>query len=644
MLGFFRSFLKSRLGVILALVFLALIALAFAGADITGSRFGGVAGGDRAASVGGDRIGIGDLGKTVTRAFESERQQTPTLTMKDFLEQGALDDALSGMVDRTAMLEWGKKYGIVASSRLVDSEIAKISAFQGPDGKFSQTTYKQLIAQRGLTEAGVRNDIGQGLVARQILVPAGFGATMPRDAALRYAAQIKERRDGVIATIPSLAFAPKQPATDQQLDAFYKANLGRYRQPERRTVRYAFLDEAALKSVPAPSDAEVAERYKLNAATYAASETRTVTQVIVPTEAAARALAAEVGGGKAIEAIAKEKGLGATKLPDLTREALSSQASDAVAAAVFATAQGQVAAPARSPIGWHVIRVDAITRKPGKTLDQARAEIVAAMTLEKRRAALTDMSAKIEQQFENGTSLADVAKSMGLTVQTTAPLLATGQVFGKPAEKAPADVAPLLPAAFSMEREGEPQISEVPGSTKFALFDVGEITEAAPAPLAQIKDVVARDYAADQGSAQAKIASDKIMAALAKGTSLAEALKTLGVALPAPQAVNMERQQLAAAGGRVPAPLALMFSMAKKTSKRLEAPGKQGWFIVTLNDIIPGQVAANDPMLPTIQRELGAAAGRELADELRTAIRNEIGVKRNETAIAALRKQLTGGQ
>jgi peptidyl-prolyl cis-trans isomerase D len=176
--------------------------------------------------------------------------------------------------------------------------------------------------------------------------------------------------------------------------------------------------------------------------------------------------------------------------------------------------------------------VDAITRKPGKTLDQARAEIVAAMTLEKRRAALTDMSAKIEQQFENGTSLADVAKSMGLTVQTTAPLLATGQVFGKPAEKAPADVAPLLAAVFSMEREGEPQISEVPGSTKFALFDVGEITEAAPRRWRRSR-TWSRDYAADQGSAQAKIASDKIMAALAKGTSLADALKTLGVALPA---------------------------------------------------------------------------------------------------------------
>ena len=186
MLGFFRSFLKSRLGVILALVFLALIALAFAGADITGSRFGGVAGGDRATTVGGDRIGVGDLGKTVTRAFESERQQTPTLTMKDFLEQGALDDALSGMVDRTALLEWGKKYGIVASSRLVDSEIAKIPAFQGPDGKFSQTTYKQLISQRGLTEAAVRDDIAKGLVARQLLVPAGFGATMPREAGLGY--------------------------------------------------------------------------------------------------------------------------------------------------------------------------------------------------------------------------------------------------------------------------------------------------------------------------------------------------------------------------------------------------------------------------------------------------------------------------
>jgi peptidyl-prolyl cis-trans isomerase D len=72
--------------------------------------------------------------------------------------------------------------------------------------------------------------------------------------------------------------------------------------------------------------------------------------------------------------------------------------------------------------------------------------------------------------------------------------------------------------------------------------------------------------------------------------------------------------------------------------------GQQGWFIVTLNDIIPARSPPTIPCCPPSKRELGAAAGRELADELRTAIRNEIGVKRNETAIAALRKQLTGGQ
>ncbi len=644
MLGFFRSLIKSRIGAAIGLVILGLIALAFAGADITGNQFGGVAGGDRAASVGKARIDTSDLARTVKSAFESQRQENPQLTMKDFLAQGALDDVLNGLVDRNAMDQWGKKYGITVSQRLVDSEIVKIPAFQGPDGKFSQDAYKSLIAQRGFTDAFVREDLGKGLMARQLLVPASFGAVLPRDAVTRYASLLKETRDGTILFVPSQLFAPKAAPSDQQVGEFYKANAARYTLPERRTIRYALFDETSLKNVPAPTDGEIQTRYKLNSAVYAPNETRSITQVIVPTEAAAKALVAEIAGGKSIDAAAASKGLTTSKLANATREALTGQSSKAVADAVFATAQGKIATPAKGGLGWSVARVDAITRNPGKTLDQARAEIVTALTAEKRRTALADVSTKAEEQFENGTGLADVAKSLGLTIVTSEPLLADGSVFGKAGEKAPADLAPVLQAAFAMEREGEAQVAEVQSGTKFAIFDVARLTPAAPAPLAEIRQQVQLDYGMAQGANGARAAADKVMAALGKKVPLADAIKLAGAALPPPNQVKMTREQLTAMQPRIPGPLALMFSMAEGTSKRLEVPNKAGWVIVSLKDIQPGQIAPNDPMIDAASRELGQVAGREYAEQLRAAISKEIGVKRNEAGIRAVRTQLTGAQ
>jgi peptidyl-prolyl cis-trans isomerase D len=168
MLDFFRAVTKSRIGAAIGLAFLVLIVLAFAGADVGGMRTGSLIGGENVASVGAARITTGELEKTLRASYDSERQRTPTLTMKDFLAQGALDDVLTGLIDRAATWEWGKKYGFGVSDRLIDSEIAKLPAFQGADGKFSQDAYKQLLAQRGLTDQLVRDDIAKGLMSKLV--------------------------------------------------------------------------------------------------------------------------------------------------------------------------------------------------------------------------------------------------------------------------------------------------------------------------------------------------------------------------------------------------------------------------------------------------------------------------------------------
>lgn len=641
MLGLIRSILKSRIGVALALVFLGLIALAFASADVTGSGFGGIAGGDRAAKVGSSRVGTAELGKALTGAFEQERQRQPGLTMQQFLDNGGMESVLTGLTDRLALAEWGKSHGILASNRLIDSEIVKVQAFQGVDGKFSQSTYEQLLAQRGLSDKEVRKDIGQGLIARQILLPASFGAQMTGEAVLRYAAMFTEKRTGTIATIPALAFAPASPPDARTLAAFYNARKAQYMQPERRVLRYVLVDEANLKGVAAPTEAEIAARYKANTAVYAPSEQRTVTQVIVPTEAAAKALAAEVGTSGSLEAAARAKGLVASKLEQQTRDMLARQTSQAVADAAFAVPQGALAVPVKSGIGWHVAKIDSIVRNPGMTLDQARPEIARALSLEKRRAALSDIAAKAEQQVDDGTGLTDIAKALGLTVTTTPPLTADGTVFGKQ-ERIAAEIAPLVQAAFAMERDGEAQLAEIKAGEVFALYDVGQITPATPAPLDQIKGVVTRDWAVDQGASKARAATDKILAALNKGTPMAEALKLAGVALPAPQPVDLPRAALAQMQGGAPAPLALMFAMAKGTNKRLEAQDGAGWYVVSLKDIAVGAVKRDDQLFQQALRSLSADTADEYAQQLRMAIRKDVGVERNEAGIKAVRDQLTG--
>lgn len=644
MLEFFRSFMKSKFGLGITFGFLVLIALAFASADVSSSgTFGGVSGDDRAASVGSRKIGTAALSQGATTALERIKQEDPRQSMQAFLARGGLTEVLDQMIDRAAITEFGKAHGIVAGTRLVDSEIAKIAAFRGVDGKFSEAAYKAMLAQRGLSDASVREDLGDGLVARQVLVPAGFGAKVPGEMARRYAALLTETRVGAIALVPAAVYAPKGEPDAATLQAFYNANRAKYLRPERRSVRYAVFGADVIKVPPVPTDAEVAARYKADAAKYAASETRRLTQLVVPTEAAGKAILDEVAEGASLDAAARGKGLATAALGPLAQGALAGQSSAEVAAAAFGAAQGRTIGPVRSPLGWHLIHIDAVTANPGKTLDQAKAEIVTALAAEKKRAALSDFSARIEDEFDNGGSLTDVAKELGLTLATTEPLTADGKVYGSADKTAPPVLARALATAFSMEREGEPQLAEIEPGKTFIVFDVTTIAPSAAAPLADIRADVATDWKLQQGAKSAKAASEKLLASVKKGASLAQAMGALGMPLPPVDQITMSRAQLAQAGQQgVPRPLALLFSMAQGTTKLLAAPNNRGWYVVSLAKIEPGAVTANSPIIAQAARELSEVAGREYSDQLRAAIRAEVGVKRNQTSIDAVAKQLTG--
>ena len=231
-----------------------------------------------------------------------------------------------------------------------------------------------------------------------------------------------------------------------------------------------------------------------------------------------------------------------------------------------------------------------------------------------------------------------------MTIVTTDPLQADGTNPAKPGAKPDADVQPLLQAAFAMEREGQPQIAGLPGGVRAAIFEVGRITPAAPAPLAEIRSTVAADWTRRQASDAASAAADKVLAAMNKKQPMEAAAKLAGTALPPINPLNTTREALAAMQPRVPAPLALLFSMAKGTTRKIAAPNEGGWLIVELDQVVPGQVAPNDPLIQQASSELGKTTGREYEEQLRSAIAREIGSTRSGTAIRTVRTNLVGAQ
>ncbi len=645
MITSFRKFFQSKLGMGVFLGFLVLVALAFAGADITGNTFGGIAQGERIALVGDDAVTSTELTETAQSALRGVQRENPTLTMTEFAAQGGLDEVLSQVIDRYAIGAFAEKIGLRAGENLVNSEILQIGAFRGVSGDFDQDVFRRALADQRITEATLRRDLADGLLAQQILLPALASPQVPEKVARQYASLFLERRSGRIALVPSALFSSEEEYEDAEVEAYYSQNRSEYIEPERRTLRFAVFNSDNLKTELTPSQDEIAARYEETRDEYAAREARDITSFTVPTQEGAEALVAKIRAGQSIESVAMEAGFNTTKVVDRDREQYSSNASFAAAQAVFSAQEGDIAGPAQSTLGYIIARVDKVTKTPERSLADVEAEITQTLKREKTAAALGDLSARIEAEVDQGTSLTEIADVFELTLDESPPLLADGRVYGMQGAQPNPAIRPILDTAFGLD-ESQPQLDVLVPGSQFIVYDVAQIVESAPPPLAEIRDRVAQDLALSEASKLAKQAAQRVLEKARGETGLAQAISEEDADLPNPDTVSLARQELQQLRSRGPLPpaIALLFSMAKGTTKLLEAPGNQGWILVSLDEIATDPLEEDNPIVPSLRQQLAQTYGAEYSDQLTKAMRAEVGVETNDAALEAVRAQLVGGE
>ena len=644
MFSFFRRGITAK--IMLVFLGLALFAMVVTGFGTGGGGLGDMGGGGAGtvARVEGETITAQEVTDTVQTQLSRARQEQPELDMARFLSGGMLEEIVDQMIGLAANTVFGREQGLAASKQMVDREIAGIPAFQNLAGQFDPAALQAALQREGLTEKALREDIAAQLIQRQLLIPVAGSAHVPQGLAHQYASLLLESRSGMIGVVPAQAMGPGREPSAQEVAAFYRENQTRYTVPERRVVRYATFGPEQVAEQVRATDAEIAAAYKQNPA-YQARETRKLSQVVLPDEAAARAFVQSVSGGGSFAQAASRAGFSAedTALGELTRDAYARTSSEAVANAAFSAAEGATVGPVRSELGWHAVRVDDIVTTPAKPLASVRAEIAAQIEQQKAQNAVADLAEAIETQIDEGATLAEIAQARGLQLRETPPITATGQAPGDAAWQAPQELGPLLRTAFDMEAGEEPVIEPVAEGQAYAVLVVGDVTPAAAPPLAQIAERVKADLVAKRAAERARAVAASIVAKINAGTPPAQAFREAEVQLPAPESVSATRREIAREGGQVPPPLAMLFSLPRGKARLLAAPNGAGWFVVALQNVVPGDANKEPGLAEAVRGQFAQVLGDEYGRQFSNAIRDSLEVKRNEDALRKLKSDLTGG-
>ena len=640
MLSSFRRASKSKIGTIVVAIVGILIVIGFGAGGVSNLSLGSFTGmsSSTLAKVGSAEVTDQDMGVLMQRDLESARQQDPNAGYASIV--GDFNPLLDQLINQRALVAFAQKHGFLVSKRLIDGEIANIPGVRGIGGEVSPQAYQTFLARQHMTDAQVREIIAGSMLQRLLITPAATDMKVASGVATPYAAMLLEERKGEVGLVPLALFTAGLNPTDAQLQQFYAANKARYTVPEQRVLKIAKVGPDQVANSHA-SDQEIAQYYNQHQDDYAAQDVRTIEQAVVQDQNVANQIAQRAKTESFVDAV-KPAGLTAQDVTvgPQTKSQFTQLTTDKVAAAAFIAPSGSVVGPIQSPLGWHVVKIDSIQKKPGKSLAEAKSEIAAKLDVDKRKTALSDLATKIQNALDGGSNLDEAAKAVSVPVMTTPLITADGSQRGNPSYKFPAELTPVLKSGFDLTTDDEPAVEAIDDGKGFAVVAPAQIVPAAPAPFASVRDQVKTAWIQQEAASRAETLAKQIAAKASGNVSLADAIKQANTSLPPPQTVNARRIQLSQLGDKAPPPMTMLFKTGKGKANVVPDNQGRGFFIVKDEEINPGNPLINPGLIPQLQQQFSDPMSQEVAQELQSAIREDVKVKRNESAIQAEKGRL----
>ncbi len=580
--------------------------------------------------IGGTSVPVTEVRDLFNRQLEQIQRQTgqrpePEAALRYGIHLRALEDVVQRAVIDNAVQE----YGIGVSDAEVRAAIARNPAFQGANGAFDPILYRNRLQQVRIQELDYVADIRREIASAQLLGvihTQGLAPTTVRDEIFKMES---EKRVAETVYLPDTIIASVPKPTPEQLATYFEANKLKFQIPEYRAFSYVLMTVDDVMDQVTVTPEQVKQEYDARQAEFGAPEKRDVDQAMADSEDKAKKIIAAAQAGKSLEDATKEvtgNADGVIKLGTVLKKDLPA---GPLADGVFAAPDGLDPNPIKSPLGWHVVRVNKI--EPGKV--QPFDEVKEKLTKELKAQLAPDILIKRVNDFERvlskTQSMKAAAEELQVKVKSYDNVDARGQdAAGKQVVLGPA-AAELVQAAFATRESSESDLLETQKGEYFVVR-TDRVTPARIPALSEVEGKASEAWQADErrklSDAKAKEAVDKANA----GGDLAAIAKDLGVQVETSKAVTRYEADPAAHLTQPATQELFRLAVGKVQAVRVA----DGNVMVRPKEIQPADIAKAKDTLDRFGTQLDSMLANDLVAQLLAALRQKYGVTVNQAVFA----------
>jgi peptidyl-prolyl cis-trans isomerase D len=551
------------------------------------------------------------------------------ITPEKAQQMGLGQVALQQMVSRTALDNVARDLGLTTSDAEVAQDVRTMNAFRGASGQFDRATFQQAIQNAGYTEQQFLDEMREDKTRTQLTQAVESNFALPPAYAQGLFLYINERRAADYVVLGQDAAGAIAPPTDKQLEDYVKANAARYSTPEYRDAEYAVITPADVAGQINVTDEQVKQQYEAMKDTYVVAEKRDIQQIEFKSEAEARAARQKIDAGTSFDQLATQRGLKPADiaLGTLTEAGLPDPAR---AKAIFALPLNEVSQPLKTAFGsWVLARVTKIEPGSTRTLEQVTPEIRKTLQDQMSQAKLVDAVNAYSDARNSGDDLAEAAKKAGMHVEHLKAVDSGGMTPDGMRSAAPADPE-FLAALFAAEvgEDGDPFNTKL---GNFYVIHVNGVTPPKLKPLDQVRDGATAAWTAGERGKILAAKAKALAAQAAKDKSLDGIAKQLGVSVQHSQALSRQTNNT-------------VFSAALVQDLFDAPPGgvvfgpeglSGGYVIARVSGIVHPPVNPNDPGYAGGAEQLSRAVAGDFTISLANAARERQGVKVNQQLVTS---------
>jgi hypothetical protein len=360
------------------------------------------------------------------------------------------DKAMQNFFANRMLLRSAKEeFGIYPGEEEIDSFIRKLRAFTGPNGEFSQETYRNFIekgiGRLGLTEGDIRALASDVIAQAKLAEILAAGLIANRDAVAKNSALDGQRIAVDIARLDIDPIEEKINPSEEEIKTYWETVQDAFKTPEKRKYTYLIAkptfpaEPAEIAALAADATEEAKAEHEKAKAVRAAeiAEKRRKAQLEIGGKADDFLYQLESQKDLSFDKLAEREGweLKTTELftladaPAELKVALRASSTQGTAAdelfRMILTSDPLSKISPAIAIGedeWLIARLDETEKVRVQTYAEARADARARLIGEQAAAALKkatkEASEKIKAVLAGGKSFADAAKEAGITIET----------------------------------------------------------------------------------------------------------------------------------------------------------------------------------------------------------------------------------